>query len=129
MKKIILGIFLFFFLLIIISPVSAQIVKDSKETDTGGVVKITNPLDPKGDGSGINTPQKFIGRVISGLLGVIGSIALVMFVLGGFTWMTSAGDKTKVTKGRDTMLWAVLGLTVVFSSYALVKFVIEKVAG
>lgn len=89
-----------------------------------GTVCINNPL-----GKDMNTPQKFIGRIISGLLGVIGSIALVMFVLGGFKWMTSAGDKNKVASGRDTMLWAVLGLTVVFSSYALVKFVIEKVAG
>ncbi len=97
---------------------------DTCDTNNKNTVCIKNPL-----GGAINTPQKFIGRVIQSLLGVIGSIALVMFVLGGFTWMTSAGDKAKVTKGRDTMLWAVLGLTVVFSSYALVKFVIQKVGG
>lgn len=98
--------------------------------DSGGVcptgqVCIANPLDGK-----INsdyTPQKFIGNIIKALLGVIGSIALIMFVYGGFMWMTAAGDKNKVTKGMDTMLWAVLGLTVIFSSYALVRFVIEKV--
>jgi hypothetical protein len=90
--------------------------------DTAKEVCIDNPL-----GKTIDTPQKFIGNIIKALLGVIGSIALIMFVYGGFMWMTAAGDKNKVTKGMDTMLWAVLGLTVIFSSYALVRFVIEKV--
>lgn len=90
-----------------------------------GQVCIANPLDGKYNSD--YTPQKFIGNIIKALLGVIGSIALVMFVYGGFLWMTAAGEKAKVTKGADTMLWAVLGLTVIFSSYALVRFVIEKV--
>lgn len=103
---------------------AGQVCDYNSGEDTGGNVTIDNPL-----GDSINTPQQFIGRIIKGLLGIIGSIALVMFVLGGFTWMTSQGDKGKISKGRDTMLWATLGLVVVFSSYALVRFVIEKVAG
>ena len=89
---------------------------------SSGMVCIDNPLKDKAD-----TPQEFIGQIIKGLLGIVGSIALAMFVYGGFLWMTAAGDKSKVTKGRETMLWATLGLAVIFSSYALVRFVIEKV--
>lgn len=103
---------------------AGKVCDDTSGTDSGGIVTIDNPL-----GDSVSTPQQFIGRIIQGLLGIIGSIALVMFVLGGFTWMTSQGDKGKISKGRDTMLWATLGLVVVFSSYALVRFVIEKVAG
>ena len=37
--------------------------------------------------------------------------------------MTAAGNQEKVTKGRDILVWAVVELIVIFSAYALVKFV------
>jgi hypothetical protein len=132
MKKILTNLFI-----VILFLLSFNAVKAADKLDTGvktdisgntcadGQVCIANPLDGKYNSD--YTPQKFIGNIIKALLGVIGSIALIMFVYGGFMWMTAAGDKNKVTKGMDTMLWAVLGLTVIFSSYALVRFVIEKV--
>ena len=69
------------------------------------------------------TFQTLIGSVINEVLGVVGSIALLMFIYGGFTWMTAAGNEQKVAKGKEILVWATIGLTVIFSSYALVKFV------
>jgi hypothetical protein len=78
--------------------------------------KLCNPLS-------VSSPQVFIGTVIKGLLGVTGSIALLMFIYGGFTWMISRGEAAGTKKGLDAMLWATIGLIVIFSSYALVSFV------
>jgi hypothetical protein len=123
MKKIIFTLLTLFLLNVPLLQIFAY-EGDMKESGTGKVVPLKNPLGDK-----INTPQAFIGQIIKGLLGVVGSVALIMFVYGGFTWLTSAGDKNKITKGRDTMLWATLGLTIIFSSYTLVRFVLEKVTG
>jgi len=60
-------------------------------------------------------------RVISAALSIVGSFALMMFVYGGVLWMTSHGDTKMVTKGKDTITWAVLGLVVIFASYAIVN--------
>ena len=79
--------------------------------------------DPLGV-NGKTTIQVLIGRVIRALLGVVGSLALAMFVYGGLTWMTAAGASDRVTKGKDILVWATIGLIVVFSSYMLVRFVI-----
>lgn len=65
------------------------------------------------------------GRLVNGALGILGSIALVMFVYGGILWMTAAGDSAKSEKARDVVLWATLGATVIFASYAILKFVFE----
>lgn len=66
-----------------------------------------------------------IGRIIRALLGFSGAIALLMFVLGGFYWLTSAGKPEQIKKGKDTLIWAVIGLVVIFSAYMLVGLVID----
>lgn len=84
-------------------------------------VELNNPL-----GSG-TTVQSVVGRVINAILGVVGSLTLLMFVYGGITWMTSSGAPEKVKKGRDIILWSIIGLAVIFFSYAMVNFVLFDV--
>ncbi len=60
------------------------------------------------------------------ILGISGSVALLMVVLGGFQYLTSAGDKGKVTKGTETMVNAAIGLVIVFTSWMAVNFVMTS---
>ena len=92
-----------------------------------GEVCITNPLTGKSGEAGYLDPQTFIGTVISGVLGIVGSLALAMFIYGGFLWMTAAGNAEQVAKGKNVLIWATLGLVIIFSSYALVQFIIDSV--
>lgn len=80
------------------------------------VVSLQNPLDIKTD-----DPAVIIGIVIQAFLGIVGSVALVMMVYGGFQWLTAAGNEEKIKKGTQTMLWSVVGLVLVFASYLLVS--------
>lgn len=82
---------------------------------------LTNPL------TGIETPQALIGKIINVVLGVVGSLALLMFVYGGLTWMTSSGSQEKVKKGRDIIVWSAIGLAIIFASYGLVKILLSSV--
>lgn len=119
MKKY-LFIFLFsFFLFSSCNFVLAA--SDAVTTKSGSGVSLSNPL---GD---ITSPQAFIGKIINSILGVVGSLALLMFVYGGLTWMTSSGSPDKVKQGRDTLLWAAIGLVVIFSAYGLTRFVLGTV--
>lgn len=70
-----------------------------------------------------------IGRIIKVALGLSGTMALLMFIYGGFTWMTSGGSKDRVDKGRKTLLWAVIGLAVIFFAYVAVELVITALSG
>lgn len=65
-----------------------------------------------------------IGRLITSLLGVTGSIALLMFVYGGFLWLISAGEAERVKKGKEVMKWAILGLVVIIGAYTIVSAIV-----
>ncbi|MFA5129203.1 MAG: pilin [Patescibacteria group bacterium] len=70
------------------------------------------------------TGPELIGRIIKTILGVVGALALAMFVFGGFTWLTSGGSPDKIKKGKDILMWAVIGLIIIFTSYTLVDFIL-----
>lgn len=65
------------------------------------------------------------GTIIKGLMGVLGTIALVMMLYAGVLYMTARGNSEQTTKARDTILWAGIGIVVIFASYALVDFIFE----
>ena len=46
-----------------------------------------------------------------------------MFIYGGLLMLTSAGKSGQIQKGQQTLVWASLGILVVFSSYAILRFV------
>jgi len=73
---------------------------------------------------GTTSIQEIIGRVIQAVLGIVGSIALLMLVIGGFVWMTAAGSAERVKLGKDIIIWSVIGLAVIFAAYAITRFVI-----
>jgi uncharacterized membrane protein YjfL (UPF0719 family) len=54
---------------------------------------------------------------------------LLVFILGGFMWVISAGSEEKIKKGKDMVTWAAFGLVVIFFAYALVTFVVNAVTG
>lgn len=100
----------------------------SETAGTGGgagSVPLHNPI-AGGDNPDINL---IIGKAINGVLGIVGSLALVMVIYGGLTWMLAAGNQTRVQKGRDILIWAVVGLVVIFSAYAIVRFIFVNVFG
>ncbi len=75
---------------------------------------------------GVDSPQQLIGKVIQQVLGLVGGLALLIFVYGGLVWMTAAGAQEKVTKGRNILFWATVGIVVIFSSYAAVRFIMTS---
>jgi len=86
-------------------------------------VKLSNPLEVSAN------PSQIIGLIIKSALGVIGGLALVMMVWGGFQWLTSAGNPQKVKKGSSTMIWAIIGLILALGSYVLVNTILNFLAG
>ncbi len=58
------------------------------------------------------------------ILGISGTAVLLMFVYGGFLWLTSAGRPDAITNGKNTMIGAVVGLIIIFGSYAAITLLI-----
>ena len=68
-----------------------------------------------------------VNTIISVILGVVGFIAVVMIIIGGISYTTSAGDASKVKKAKDTILYGVVGLVIALLAFAIVNFVLTSV--
>lgn len=121
MKKFCIIIALSFLILVNFNKCLA--FDDNGSSCSGGTCKLENPLP------GVNSPEALIGKVIKAIMGIVGSIALVMFIYGGFVWMMAGGNSQAVDKGKSILMWAAVGLIVIFSSYALVRFVFKDFLG
>lgn len=78
---------------------------------------------PFGTAGSQQEPVLIIATVIQVLLGFVGAATLLVFVWGGFHMIFSGGNEEKITKGRSTMLWAVIGLAIILSSYAVLQYI------
>jgi hypothetical protein len=64
-----------------------------------------------------------ISTVISTFLSLLGIIFVILMIYGGYNWMTAAGDESKVTKAKETITRAIIGLIITVSAYAITYFV------
>lgn len=64
-----------------------------------------------------------IWTIISFVLGLLGGIAVIVIIIGGFMYVTSSGDSSKVSAAKNTILYAVIGLVVAMLSVAIIAFV------
>lgn len=61
--------------------------------------------------------------IINWALYIAAIIAVIFIIIGGFMYITSAGDPAKATKGRTTLVNALIGLTIIILSYLIVQIV------
>ncbi len=73
-----------------------------------------------------NTVEGLITSIIELLLIFAGVVALVYLIIGGYSYTTAAGNPEQAAKAKDTILGAVIGLIIIFGSYAIIHFVISN---
>lgn len=71
----------------------------------------TDPLDTR------------VGSIIAGILGLLGTVFLVLTIYAGVLWMTASGEEAKIEKAKDILKAAIIGLAIVMSAYTITYFV------
>ncbi|MCK9360641.1 Ig-like domain-containing protein [Patescibacteria group bacterium] len=66
-----------------------------------------------------------VGRIINIVLGLLGTVLLVIMLYSGYEWMTSGGDPGKVDTAKTRIRNAVIGLIIIISSFAIVNFILS----
>ena len=77
-------------------------------------------------GLGTKDIREGIMAIVRLLMGFLGIIAIIIMLYGGFVWLTSAGNEEKVGQAKKIITAGVIGLVVIFISYALATFVISQ---
>lgn len=83
-------------------------------------------------GISVGTPlglQDILNNIIVFLAGTIITISLIMFVMGALFMVISRGNEQQVTRGKELMIGAVIGLTVVLGAYGIVRTVFFLIYG
>lgn len=65
-------------------------------------------------------PQ-YIGVVYNFSIGLLAILALLMVVMGGFNWITAAGNETKISEAKATLTQAIIGLVIGLGSFVLLN--------
>lgn len=110
-------------LAIILTAISAPIIA-SAETDH---IIDTNSSAYQTGSYTLNDIMAMIISISGWILGLVGSLALLMFVYGGFMFLISAGSSDKIGQAKKILIAAVIGLVIVFSSYMIIRFVAQAV--
>lgn len=91
-----------------------------------GVIAVAGGTCGIDDSSGkVNT---LVNTIINIFSWVVGVLAVIMLIYGGFRFVTSAGDSAKLTSARQTIIYALVGLVIVVLAQTVVKFVLSKFA-
>lgn len=91
---------------------------------------VSNPAIPPSIGNTGSGSFQGAGPAASDLISaliqlgfVVGGLAFIlMFLLGGYQWITSGGDKDGLSKAKNRIVHALTGLIVLFSLYAIISF-------
>jgi hypothetical protein len=70
-----------------------------------------------------------IASIIRVAMGFLGIIAVIIILLGGFKWMTAAGNDEKVKEAKKLIVSGIIGLVIILSAYAIANFVITQITG
>jgi multisubunit Na+/H+ antiporter MnhB subunit len=72
------------------------------------------------------TLEARVATITGVLLFVVGAISVIMIIVGGIKYVTSAGDASKITSAKNTIMYSVVGLILSILAYAIVNFVIRQ---
>lgn len=84
-------------------------------------------LDPS-PGSGSDIVNVVIGNVTQLAFTLAGGIAVLMFIYGGFTYITAYGNEARATTAKNIMIWAVVGLVVVICAKVIYAEIVGLVS-
>ena len=95
--------------------------------DCGGV-QVADKANCPGEftvpGDGEGSLKNSVKKALSAIFGILGIIAAVVIIIAGVQYMISAGDPGKVVTAKKAILYAIIGLIVSLSAYAITNFIL-----
>lgn len=113
----------------VLAPVVAFAQNDSIRTGLNPLESLFPALPGSIGGSrSLTGPFGLIYNAIFLLLTIAGSAAVLFIIVGGFWYITSAGNEEQAEKGKSTLLNAIIGIVVIVLSYVIINVVSSFVA-
>lgn len=86
-------------------------------TNVGGICVPTTASTGLSDKPVLNIVQTFL----MWLLGILGFVAILAFVISGMQYLTSAGDEDMIETAKRNIKYSLIGLFVALSGWVIIK--------
>ena len=70
-----------------------------------------------------------VGSIIQILLTLASIVAVIYIIIGGFKYISSAGNPEGVQQAKSTLLWAIVGLIICLAAVLIVRFAWGEILG
>ena len=70
--------------------------------------------------------RETVAQIINVAIGLLGIVAVVIILSGGFMWMTAGGNEDRVEKAKHLIFSGIIGLAIILAAFAIAKFVINS---
>ena len=87
---------------------------------SSGAYNVANGIYIPQMGLPSSTVQSVLMSLLQWLLGIVGIIALISFIISGIQYFAAAGDETRVESAKRTMTYSIIGVIIVFASYVII---------
>lgn len=67
-----------------------------------------------------------VGSYVTVFLGFVGTIAFVIFLYGGFLWMTARGNEDQVAQAKQYLFNGTIGVVVIVLAYSAAYFITSQ---
>jgi len=99
-----------------------------------GAAQTTQPIQVSDTGIGYGAYTGLSGQdlritianIIRTAMGLLGIIAVLIILYGGFKWMTAAGADDKAGEAKKIITAGIVGLIIILSAYAIANFVVSN---
>ncbi len=81
----------------------------TKQAGSNGVVELTG--------------EELMHNALNLVYFIAGTVAVIVIVIAGINYVTSAGDASKVTRAKNMLTYSIVGLVIVLSAFAITNFV------
>jgi hypothetical protein len=73
--------------------------------------------------------KNFINTLVNWALGFLGFICVLFIIYAGFLYVTSNGSEDKAGEAKKIILYCLIGVIIIFASYAIVNTILGAPAG
>ena len=118
-KKLLSGVLaLFLFSLLLVPAVNAANIDvwGNQQSEVEGAL-----------GLGTQDIRTTVASIINVFMGLLGIVAVVIILVGGFQYMIAGGNDEKIKKAKQWIISGIIGLVIILSAYAIATFVVESV--
>jgi type IV secretory pathway VirB2 component (pilin) len=88
------------------------------------LIQFAQKINPAEVGVPVLTGDQVLQNGLNIAYFAAGVIAVIVIIIGGIMYATSTGESGKITNAKNMIVFAIVGLVIVLSAFAITNFVI-----